>query len=71
MIALTNCIGKVFHLILAKRTTSFILANKLIDITVQKGFLPKIDGCIEHNMLLDEVLSDVKNEKETAHITFF
>ena len=48
MIALTGCIGKTYHLILSERLTTFLTRNKLIDPTLQKAFLPGINGCIEH-----------------------
>jgi hypothetical protein len=70
MIALTNCIGKVYHLILSKRFTDYLTANKYVDQTLQKAFLPGINGCIEHNQVLDELVKDVKNKKRTLHITF-
>ena len=38
---------------------------------MQKAFLPGINGCIEHNMSLDEIIKDVKHKKKTLHITFF
>ena len=31
MIALTNCIGKIYHLILSRRFTDFLTANKYVD----------------------------------------
>ena len=71
MIALTNCVGKVFHLILSRRFTSYLTQNKLIDETMQKAFLPGINGCIEHNIVLDEIVRDARNKKKTVHITFF
>ena len=43
-------------LLLNTRLTSFLLSNKLIDPTMQKAFLPGINGCIEHNMALDEII---------------
>ena len=71
MIALTNCIGKVYHLILANRFTNYLLDNNLIDATMQKAFLPGINGCVEHNIILDEIVKDAKIRKKTVHITFF
>ena len=71
MIALTNCIGKIYHLLLSKRFTSFLLDNNYIDAKMQKAFLPGINGCIEHNICLDEIIKDVKNKRKTVHITFF
>ena len=71
MIALTNCVGKIFHLILSRRFTRYLTQNKLIDETMQKAFLPGINGCIEHNIVLDELVKDARNKKKTLHITFF
>ena len=71
MIALSGCIGKTFHLLLNKRLTSFVLENKLMDPTMQKAFLPGINGCIEHNLIMEELIKDATKQKRTAHITFF
>ena len=71
MIALTGNIGKVFHLILAERLTKFLSKNNLIGNTLQKAFLPGINGCIEHNAVLDEIVKDAKHKKKTVHMTFF
>ena len=70
MIALTNCIGKIYHLILSRRFTDFLTANKYVDNTLQKAFLPGINGCIEHNIALDEIIKDAKIKKKTVHVTF-
>ena len=71
MIALTNVIGKTFHLILSKRTTQFLIANNLIDPTAQKAFLPGVSGCTDHNLIMDEVVKTAKTKKKTVHITYF
>ena len=71
MIALSGCIGKTYHLLLANLLTTFLTANKLIDPTLQKAFIPGINGCIEHNIVIYEVIKDPKNRKKTCHITFF
>ena len=70
MIALTNCVGKIYHLILSGRFTKYLTENNLIDKTLQKAFLPGINGCIEHNLTLDELVKDAKQKKRTLHITF-
>ena len=36
-----------------------------------KSFLPGINGYIEHNIMLDEIISQAKAKKKTMHITFF
>ena len=51
MIALSSTIGKLYHLILAKRLTGYLLSNKIIDPSIQKAFLPGISGCFEHNQV--------------------
>ena len=71
MIALSNCIGKLYHLILSQRTTKYLLENKLIDPKMQKAFLPGINGCIEHNITMEEIVKDARVNKKTLHITFF
>ena len=30
-----------------------------------------INGCVEHNIILDEIVKDAKMRKKTVHITFF
>ena len=71
MIALTGCIGKAYHLLLTERLTTFLTANKFIDPELQKAFLPGINGCIEHNLVMEEVIKDAKSKNRTCHITFF
>ena len=68
---LAGCIGKVYHLLLAERLTTYLTGNKLIDPTLQKAFLPGINGCIEHNLVMEEIIKNAKLMKKTAHITFF
>ena len=71
MLALTGCIGKTYQLLLAARLTTYLTTNNLIDNTMQKAFLPGINGCIEHNIVMDEIIADAKAKHHTAHITFF
>ena len=71
MISLTSCVGKLYHLILSQRTTEYLVNNKLIDPEIQKAFLPGINGCIEHNLTLEEIVKDARVNKRTLHITFF
>ena len=71
MIALTSCIGKTYHLLLAKRFTDYLTSNNFIDSSLQKAFLPGINGCYEHNIVMDEIIKTARSKKKTAHITFF
>ena len=73
MISLTSSIAKTYHLFLAKRLTKFLTANNYIDEKVQKAFPPGINGTIEHNVILEEIISQAKTKtnNKTVHVTFF
>ena len=38
---------------------------------MQKAFLPGINGCIEHNLAMEEVIKNARKNRKTAHISFF
>ena len=71
MISLTSSIAKTYHLLLAKRLTKLLTMNNYINVKVQKAFLPKIKGTIEHNVVLEEIRSQAKTNKKMVHVTFF
>ena len=71
MIALTSIVGKVFHQILSSRTLEFMTNNGYIDNSMQKAFINNINGTIEHNQLLQEIIQHARHHKKTCHITFF
>ena len=66
MIALTGCVGKCYHHLLADRLT----INKLIDNKMQKAFLPGINGCIEHNVVMEEIIKHARYKSKTTHHIF-
>ena len=70
-IALTSCVGKVFHQILSDRITGFLVSNGYIDSETQKAFLHKISGCQDHNLIMGEIINHARANKRTAHITWF
>ena len=70
-IALTSCVGKIFHQILSERITSFLVRNGYIDSELQKAFINKISGCQDHNLVLGEIINHAKGKKRTLHITWF
>ena len=72
MIALSSCVGKLFHQILADRFDAYLTKNNLIDTSYQKAFIKGKNGCIEHNQLVHEILQDAKSKKKkTIHMTWF
>jgi hypothetical protein len=61
-IALTDCAGKVFFSIWAKRLESFMQNNDFFKRSKQKGFLHGISGCLEHIETLKAVLKHAKSK---------
>ena len=71
MISLTSSIAKTYHLLLAKRLTKFLTGNNYIDEKVQKAFLQGINGTIEHNVILEEIISPSKDKQENGPCNIF
>ena len=46
--------------ILAQRTIAYLTKNYYIDQSIQKGFMEKVSGCVEHTAALTEMLQDAK-----------
>ena len=62
-ISLLNVEGKVFLSILAKRLTTYMLANNYMDTSVQKGGIPGVCGCLEHTSVLTQLIKEAKATK--------
>ena len=58
-IALTSCIGKIFTSVLKNRLLQYMIDNKYLDRTVQKGFMPATPGCTEHHSKLARILHEM------------
>ena len=43
----------------------------MMDSETQKAFLKGINGCVEHNIVMNELLADVRKKRRTMHVTFF
>ena len=71
MIALSCTLGKIFHQIMATRTVDYMVDNHFIDNTIQKAFIHRVNGTIEHNILLQEIIQHAHANKKTLHISFF
>ncbi|MCP3680179.1 MAG: hypothetical protein GY782_08010, partial [Gammaproteobacteria bacterium] len=69
-ISLGNVQGKVYMAILAKRLTEYMLQNKYVDISVQKGGVPKVKGCIEHFGAMWEVIKDAKVNRRNLNVVW-
>ena len=59
-ISLLNVEGKIFFSVLSRRLTSYLLNNKYIDTTVQKGGVPGFSGCMEHTSAISQLIREAK-----------
>ena len=70
-ITLTSVIGKRFHCILSLCLEKFVQSNKLLDSSIQKGFLFVINGTMEHIFCIDSLLANARSSKEPIVTSFF
>ena len=63
-ISLLSVEGNIFFSILAKRLTTYMLANKYVDTSVQKGGIPGFSGCIEHTSALIQLLHEARIDQK-------
>jgi hypothetical protein len=69
-ISLGNVQGKIYMAILAKRLTGYVIQNKYVDTSVQKGGVPKVKGCIEHFGAMWEVIKDAKFSRRDLSVVW-
>ncbi|GFO34064.1 reverse transcriptase [Plakobranchus ocellatus] len=62
-ISLLNVEGKMFFSIMALRLTKYLTENGYINISVQKGGIPWVSGCLEHATMIREDIQRAKSEK--------
>jgi len=60
-ITLSNTIGKIFLSGLSNAVTRWSVAAGIIDTSLQKGFMPKMPGCVEHSARGVGALKDAKS----------
>ena len=67
-IILSSSISKLFHKILALRMKRFCLMNKIINPSIQKGFLSGVNGMMEHIFTLTSIIDHArKNDLPFTH----
>ena len=69
-ISLLNIEGKIFFGVIARRLTTFLMANKMIDTSVQKAGIPGFPGCLEHAEMIWTSIQHAKQEKKDLHVTW-
>ena len=62
-ISLLNVEGKIFFAVLARRLTTYLVANGYIDTSVQKGGIPGFSGCVEHTSTISQLIREAKENK--------
>ena len=50
--------------IISNRITSYMLNNKYIDTSSQKGGIPGFSGCLKHNAMISEIIHHAKAKKK-------
>ena len=67
IITMTNTSGIIAMGMLADKMLDYMTANQYIETSVQKGFLHKMPGCIEHSQALMEELRDAKTKRRQVY----
>ena len=62
-IPLLSVEGKISFAVIARRMTSYMIANKYLDTRVQKGGVPGMSGCVEHTATLTQLVREAKQAK--------
>ena len=57
-IALLNAEGRLFFTLMNWRLSSYMLDNGYINTSIQKGFIERVAGCVEHSETLHQALLD-------------
>ena len=69
-ISLLNVEGKLYFALKAERLTQYIVANRYIDESIQKGGIPGVSGCVEHTSLLSQLIREAKVERKNLVVTW-
>ena len=68
-IGLSNVMGKVYHALFSRDLTEYLTSNNIIDKTLQKAFIPGIDGCREHTLVNAELVKDARKYERSLYLT--
>ena len=66
-ISLLNVEWKVFFFVIASRLTEYVLSNKYVDTSIQKGGVP---GCIEHSSMIWEAIRRAKKRRLSLYVVW-
>lgn len=68
-ITLENVCLKIFTSLMRDRLYEFLVANKYIEIDIQKGFSPKLSGTWEHIAQLTNIINKARRQQRSVTIT--
>ena len=69
MITLENVFLKVYASFIRNQIFEYLKANDYIECRMQKGFIPKISGTIEHTHQLVYIIRQAKSKQKTLVVT--
>lgn len=67
-ISLLNVEGKIFFSVMAARLTSYLLGNSYLDVSVQKGGIPGVPGCLEHATMIWDAIQKAKTGRKNLDV---
>ena len=67
-ISLLNVEGKIFFSVMASRLTKYLKENEYLDVSVQKGGIPGVPGCVEHATMIWDAIQRAKSEKRNLDV---
>ncbi|GFN77668.1 reverse transcriptase [Plakobranchus ocellatus] len=59
-ISLLNAEGKIFFSVMASRLTKYLIENGYVNVSVQKGDLSGVPGCLEYSTMIWEAFQRAK-----------
>jgi hypothetical protein len=60
---------KILSSIIRLRVSDFLIANKLVNTSIQKGFWPKSNGVTEHTAILSHLIEEGKRHQRSLVVT--
>ena len=69
-INLSNIDGKIFFGIMSKRASKFMTSNGYIDTTIQKGYIARIPGVLEHTYQMTEILKNSREHQRSICVSW-
>ena len=69
-ISLLSVEGKLFWTVIAKRMNEYMVNNKYIDTTMQKGGVSGFAGCLEHTTAISQLIGEAKRAKKNLSVVW-